>query len=191
MQHNLWHLGIIRENGWRMGLTYPLKTSLVLLNKFEMSLSRNSCTFSAKIAWSKVLKLKAPKNSKINPNFNCICSNHQVMLQLPSFEHPYVLCTCFCLSKVFRTNLINSVPRFTNAQSFRPFHQRLQNYPSCYLITKNVLSPQESTKCNIKSLRHDSLFYCSFLNVKDVEIHVYYVKKKHGLSTYCNVFRKD
>jgi hypothetical protein len=64
---------------------------------------------------SKVLKLKSPKNSEISPNFNCIFINHQVILQLPGFERPYVLCTCFYLTKVSGTNLTNSTPTFTSA----------------------------------------------------------------------------
>jgi len=71
------------------------------------------------------------------------------MLQLPGFECPYVLCTYFYLTKVSGTDLTNSTPTFTSARSFGPLHERLQIYPSGYLITKNVLSPQESIECNI------------------------------------------
>jgi hypothetical protein len=152
----------------------------------KLIFSKNFCMFSAKIAQSKVLKLKSPKNLEISLDFNCIFNNHEVMLQLPGFEHSYVLCTCFYLTKVSGTNLSNSTPTFTNAQSFGPLHQRLQIYPSCYLITKNVLSPQESIWCNIKSLWHDFLFCCSFLSVRDVEICVYSTKQIHGVSTYCD-----
>jgi hypothetical protein len=113
------------------------------------------------------------------------------MLQLPGFEHPYVLCTCLYFIKVSGTYLINLAPTFTSAWSFGPLHQILQIYPSSYLITKNVLPPQESTECNIKSLWHDFLFYCSFLSVREVEIGVYSTKQIHGVSTYCHVFKKD
>jgi hypothetical protein len=122
----------------------------------KLILSKNVYTFNAKIAQSKVLKLKSPNNLEISPDFNCIFSNHQVVLQLLGFERPYVLCTCFYLKqKVFGTNLTNLTPTFTNAWSFGPLHQRLQIYPLSYLITKNVLSPQESIECNINSLWHD------------------------------------
>jgi hypothetical protein len=158
----------------------------------NLILSRNFCTFSPRTAQSKVLKLKSPKNSEISPDFNCIFSNHEVMLQPPGFGHPYVLCTCFYLTKVSSIDLTNSTPTFTSTRSFGPPHQRLQIYPSNYLITKNVLSPQESTKCNVKSLWHDFLFYCSFLSARDIEICVYSTKQIHGVSTYCNNdFRKD
>jgi hypothetical protein len=83
------------------------------------------------------------------------------------------------------------LPHSPLPQSFGPLHQRLQIYPSSYLITKKVLSPQESTEWNIKSLWHDFLCYCSFLGVKDVEICVYFAKQIRGGNNYCNVFRKD
>jgi hypothetical protein len=111
----------------------------------KLILSKNFFTFSARTVESKALKLKSPKNLEINPDFNYIFSNHQMMLQLPGFERSYVLCTCFYLTKVFGTNLTNSTLTFTRARTFGPLHQRLQSYPLGYLITKNVLSPQEST----------------------------------------------
>jgi hypothetical protein len=119
-----------------MGLTYPFKANLVLLSRFEIDFAHKILHIQCKNCSIKVLKLKSPKNLEITLNFNCIFSNHEVMLQLLGFEHPYVLYTCFYLTKVFGTDLTNSTPTFSNAQSFGPFHQRLQIYPSGYLITK-------------------------------------------------------
>jgi hypothetical protein len=135
-----------------MGLTYPFKTSLVLLNGFEIGFVQNLLHIQCKNYSIKNPKIKITKNSEISPDFNYIFSNHQVMLQLPGFEGPYVLCTCFYLTKVFNNDITNLASTFIGARSFGPFHQRLQIYPSSYLITKNVLSPQKSTEGNIKSL---------------------------------------
>jgi hypothetical protein len=88
----------------------------------KLILSRFFCIFNAKTTQSKIQKLKAPNNSKISLNFNCIFSNHQVMLQLLGLERPYVLCTCLCLTKVSNFDFINSASTFTNARSFGPLH---------------------------------------------------------------------
>jgi hypothetical protein len=98
-----------------MGLTYPFKTSLVLLNEFKIDFVQKFLHNQCKNCSIKSTKIKITQEFRNQSILNCIFSNHQVMLQLLGLERPYVICTCFYLTKVFGSNLTNSTPTFTGA----------------------------------------------------------------------------
>ncbi len=50
--------GSIRKNGWRMGLTYPFETSLILFSKFEIEFVQKLLHIQCKNCLIKSLKIK-------------------------------------------------------------------------------------------------------------------------------------